>query len=215
MEHNLERNCIYNMDCAEGLRALEAGSVDLIFTDPPYIAAMYEEAYGILAEHGARVLRPGGWLITYAPQYHLPEVIQILGESGLEYYWTIAQTNRSNANTVVYPRGVMVMWKPILVYAKPPIERPPRAFCDLVSGKRMKQHHPWEQSIHEALALLSRFAAPGNLVVDPFAGSGTILLAAKLLGLQYIGFEIDPAAHQMALERMQQVPIVLFDYGED
>jgi len=75
MEHNLERNCIYNMDCAEGLRALEAGSVDIIFTDPPYIAAMYEEAYGILAEHGARVLRPGGWLITYAPQYHLPEEI--------------------------------------------------------------------------------------------------------------------------------------------
>lgn len=207
-------NNIYNMDCAEGLQAIESESVDIIFTDPPYLAAMYEQAYGILAEHGPRVLRPGGWLITYAPQYHLPPVMNILG-SNLEYYWTVAQLNRSNANCVVFARYVMAMWKPILIYTKPPIKRPPKAFCDLVAGKRMKAHHPWEQSIHEALALLSRFAGPGDLVVDPFAGSGTIPLAAKLLGLQYVGFEIDQLTHQTATERMQQTPLDLFDYGEE
>jgi hypothetical protein len=73
-------NQILNIDCREGLAGLEDGSVALIMTDPPYLAAMYEEAYGILAEHGPRVLRPGGWLITYAPQYHLPHIMRILGE---------------------------------------------------------------------------------------------------------------------------------------
>ncbi|MDD3942289.1 MAG: DNA methyltransferase [Sphaerochaetaceae bacterium] len=207
----MELNDIYNMDCNEGLQALASESVDIIFTDPPYLAAMYEQAYGILAEHGPRVLRPGGWLITYAPQYHLPKIMQILGSS-LEYYWTVAQLNQSNANSVVYARYVMAMWKPILIYAKPPIERPPKAFCDLVAGKRMKAHHPWEQSIHEALHLLSRFAGPGCVVCDPFTGSGTVPLAAKLLGLNYIGFEIEPATYNGALERLQQTPLDLWSF---
>jgi len=210
---SLEDDRIYCMDCADGLSALPDGSVDLLFTDPPYLAAMYDKAYGILAEQAPRVLRPGGWLITYAPQYHLPEIMQILGSS-LQYWWTVAQLNQANANAVVYARHVMVMWKPILVYANPPTEQPPKAFCDLVKGKRMKAHHPWEQSIHEALHLLCRFARPGDLVVDPFAGSGTIPLAAKLLGLRYMGFEIDPGTHRIATERMQQTPLDLFDYSE-
>lgn len=204
-------NQILNIDCREGLAGLDDGSVDLIMTDPPYLAAMYEEAYGILAEHGPRVLRPGGWLITYAPQYHLPHIMRILGER-LEYYWTVAQLNQSNANAVVYARHVMAMWKPILIYNKPPTEQPPKAFCDLVTGKRMKAHHPWEQSIHEALHLLCRFARPGDLIVDPFAGSGTIPLAAKLLGLRYLGYEIDPQYYTVAAKRMEQTPLDLYCY---
>ncbi len=196
---------IYCVDCRTGLAALADESVDIIFTDPPYLADLYAEAYGVLAEHAPRVLKPGGWLLTYAPQYHLPQIMQNLGE-GLEYYWIVAQ--------LVYARYVMAMWKPILVYAKPPIERPPKAFCDMVSGKRQKRYHAWEQSIHEALHLLCRFARPGDLVVDPFAGSGTIPLAAKLLGLRYIGFEIDPDTHRVATDRMQQTPLDLFDYSE-
>jgi site-specific DNA-methyltransferase (adenine-specific) len=210
---SLEDGRIYCMDCADGLSALPDGSVDLLFTDPPYLAAMYDKAYSVLAEQAPRVLRPGGWLITYAPQYHLPEIMQILGSS-LQYWWTVAQLNQANANAVVYARHVMVMWKPILVYANPPTEQPPKAFCDMVSGKRQKRYHAWEQSIHEALHLLCRFTRPGDLVVDPFAGSGTIPLAAKLLGLRYMGFEIDPDTHRIATERMQQTPLDLLDYDD-
>lgn len=202
---------IHCVDCRTSLAALADESVDIIFTDPPYLADLYAEAYGILAEHAPRVLKPGGWLLTYAPQYHLPQIMQILGE-GLEYYWIVAQRNQQNANAIVYARYVMAMWKPILVYAKPPVERPPKAFCDMVSGKRQKRYHAWEQSIHEALHLLCRFARPGDLVLDPFAGSGTIPLAAKLLGLRSIGYEIDPATCRIAMRRMEQTPLDLFDY---
>ncbi len=50
--------------------------------------------------------------------------------------------------------------------------------------------------------------------MDPFTGSGTIPLAAKLLGLRYMGFEIDPDTHRVATGRMQQTPLDLFDYSE-
>lgn len=204
-------NGIYNIDCAKGLAEIEPESIDIIFTDPPYISSMYAKAYGILADHAHRILRPGGWLITYAPTYHLPEIMQAIG-ANLEYYWTVAQINGSNTNCIIFARHVMAMWKPILIYAKAPIENPPKAFCDMVSGKRMKAHHPWEQSIHEAIHLLSRFAAPDSLVCDPFTGSGTIPLAAKLLGLSYIGFEVDPDTYSSAIQRLQQSPLDLWCY---
>ncbi len=205
---------ILNIDCRDGLRDIADESIDIIFTDPPYLADLYETAYTTIAEQAPRILRPGGWLLTYAPQYHLPHIMRILGES-LDYYWMVAQLNQSNANSVIYARFVMAMWKPILIYARPPIEHPPRAFCDLVSGKRQKRYHAWEQSIHEALHLLCRFANPDDTILDPYMGSGTIPLAAKLLGLNYIGFEVDPGTFQIASNRMQQTPLDWFCDSEE
>ncbi len=192
-------NQILNIDCRDGLAGLDDGSVDIIMTDPPY-----------LAEHGPRVLRPGGWLITYAPQYHLPPIMRILEDSGLQFWWIVAQLNQKNANAKVWARHVMAMWKPILIYCKPPSEGPAKAFCDLVSGKRQKAYHPWQQSIHEALHLLTRFARDGDLIVDPFCGSGTVPMAAKLLGLRYLGYEIDPEYFTSAVARLQQTPLDLY-----
>ena len=199
---------LLHIDCVEGLQAINPGTVDIIFTDPPYLKEMYVEAYEILGDAADRVLRPGGWVITYAPQYHLPEVCNILLSHGLEYYWTVAQLNKQ-ANCLIFSRNVMAMWKPILIFAKPPIVKPPHAFCDKISGKKMKRYHQWEQSIHEALGLLSRFAGPGDLVVDPFMGSGTVPLAAKLLGLEFIGMEKNEDTYHTAVNRMEQEPLDL------
>jgi len=202
---------LFNIDCSTGLNELTPESVDIIFTDPPYLKDIYKEAYTVLATEGMKALRPGGWMISYAPQFHLPEVFNILTGAGLEYYWTIAQLN-NQANCLIFSRNVMAMWKPIIIFVKPPVSKPPHAFCDRISGKKMKKYHPWEQSIHEALALLSRFASPGDLVVDPFMGSGTVPLAAKLLGLDYIGMEINTDTYHTALSRIEQQPLDLNSY---
>lgn len=200
---------ILNIDAAEGLRQIKPASIDVIFTDPPYLKDTWEGAYRILSESAPKILKPSGYLITYAPQMNLPRIMSILGER-LEYYWTVAQRNAGNRNCVVFSRKVMAMWKPILIYQKPPIHTPPRAFCDMVSGRRMKKYHQWGQSINETLALLTRFASPGAVVLDPYVGGGTNTLAAKLLGLHWIGMEIDPETHTIALKRMEQT---LLDVG--
>ncbi len=44
----------------------------------------------------------------------------------------------------------------------------------------------------------------GGVVIDPFAGSGTTLVAAKILGHHYIGIEISPAYVTMARQRLQR-----------
>ncbi|MEW6773472.1 MAG: site-specific DNA-methyltransferase [Bacteroidota bacterium] len=42
-----------------------------------------------------------------------------------------------------------------------------------------------------------------GIVIDPYSGSGTTLLAAKLLGHSYIGIEISEEYHKMALKRLE------------
>ena len=57
------------------------------------------------------------------------------------------------------------------------------------------------------LALLRRFieaaTKPGNLILDPFAGCATSLVAAEELGRQWIGIDVSPVAVRLVKERMQ------------
>ena len=41
------------------------------------------------------------------------------------------------------------------------------------------------------------------MILDPFVGSGTTCLAAKHLGKNYIGFEINPEYYNIAIKRMK------------
>jgi site-specific DNA-methyltransferase (adenine-specific) len=50
--------------------------------------------------------------------------------------------------------------------------------------------HPTQKSIHVLKKLISIFTDPGDVVIDPCAGSGVTLLAAELLGRKSYGFEI-------------------------
>jgi len=47
-----------------------------------------------------------------------------------------------------------------------------------------------------------------NLVLDPFSGSGTTCLAAKLLNRKYIGIEINPAYYEIAVKKMNSVTVL-------
>jgi site-specific DNA-methyltransferase (adenine-specific) len=47
-------------------------------------------------------------------------------------------------------------------------------------------------------------SAPGDLVVDPFAGGGTTLVAARDLGRAYVGFEIVPEYARAARRRLRR-----------
>ena len=59
---------------------------------------------------------------------------------------------------------------------------------------------PWSGQFSPQLVhrILSIYARDGNLVVDPFMGSGTVLAEAGMLGLPGFGAEINPAAFQMS-----------------
>lgn len=62
--------------------------------------------------------------------------------------------------------------------------------------------HPTQKPRALLEALLSDFTDPGELILDPFAGSGTTAAAAVALGRQFLGFERDPEHHETARRRL-------------
>lgn len=69
--------------------------------------------------------------------------------------------------------------------------------------------HPTVKPLKLMSYLITLGSRPGDVVLDPFVGSGTTCIAAKQLGRQYIGIEREEEYHQIAEARIAAVPEVL------
>lgn len=63
--------------------------------------------------------------------------------------------------------------------------------------------HPTQKPLELMKALIELVTQEGQVVLDPFAGSGTTLLAAKELGRKYIGFEMEDDFFENAIKRLE------------
>ena len=66
-----------------------------------------------------------------------------------------------------------------------------------------KNHHPTVKPIELMSYLVTLGSRKDDLVVDPFVGSGTTCIAAKLLGRNYMGVEKDGDYALIATERVK------------
>jgi site-specific DNA-methyltransferase (adenine-specific) len=67
-----------------------------------------------------------------------------------------------------------------------------------------KTAHPTQKPRALMRALVEDFSNPGELVCDPFAGSGTTAVTCKELGRRFVGWEIDLGFHAVACARVLQ-----------
>ena len=70
--------------------------------------------------------------------------------------------------------------------------------------------HSYPARLHPIIAarLLSSFASPGKTLLDPFCGSGTVLVEARLLGVRAVGTDVNPLALRLARLKGRGVPEV-------
>lgn len=64
--------------------------------------------------------------------------------------------------------------------------------------------HPTQKPLRLMEAMIELATQEGQVVLDPFAGSGTTLLAAQRLGRNYVGVEVDPEYFGIAQQRLAQ-----------
>jgi DNA modification methylase len=65
--------------------------------------------------------------------------------------------------------------------------------------------HPTVKPVRLVMDALLDVTAPGDIVLDPFLGSGTTMMAAERTGRRCVGFEIEPAYVDLAIRRWQKL----------
>lgn len=93
----------------------------------------------------------------------------------------------------------------LILYAKRGLRKMPYRRSGIIHVDKLgsKQHvHPTEKPVGLMEYLISMSTDVGDLVVDPFAGSGSSLVASKRLGRNAVGFELDPKYYEVIQHRL-------------
>jgi len=194
---------LYCGDCMDVLLEMGCRSVDHVVTDPPYGIRKAEWDEHFPTRWLSLASRLGRQTLAIMPGvnniYRLPAVIP-----PFEYRWMLA-AHLTNGMT----RGLMGFgnWIPIVVYAHPDLSlyKPQQDCADIPVVGDMPDH-PSPKPERVMTWLLDRL--PPGSVLDPFAGSGTTLYAAKALGRHAIGIEIEPKYCEIAVKRLRQEVLV-------
>ena len=199
---------LVNADFFEYAKTITPGSIDCIITDVPYVEEWRENIARFLIA-SAKVIRPGGAVITYLGHIRLPEYFEALefiremvkaeGKGDIvEFYWQCALVHRGHL-AAVHPVGAMCGFKPVMIAMKPPKQKPYKMYNDLIEGSgREKDMHDWQQSGAELLPMIDAFTKPSDVILDPFMGAGTVGIMAKMTARKFIGVEIDKGTYELA-----------------
>ena len=116
---------------------------------------------------------------------------------------TLRYPEHPQAETSQYGNGKEHVWQPHPKGAKPRdvIEIP--TTCN---GMNEKTPHPTQKPEELLRAIVLASSNPGDLVVDPFLGSGTTLVVAEQLGRKWQGCDISPQYCEWAAKRIELVP---------
>lgn len=75
------------------------------------------------------------------------------------------------------------------------------------NSEKKQGKHPSQKPLAVARRLVIGFTRPGEIVLDPFVGSGSFLVAAKELGRNYLGYDQDPSYTDLATRRLNETAI--------
>jgi len=212
--HSIRRNTIIKGDCIEVMSELPNASVNFILTDPPYIIN-YQSRDGrkIINDDNTdwlkpayaemyRVLGRNSFCVSFYGWKHADHFIDAYRAAGFHIIGHLTFPKRYTSSV----RYLRAQHECAYLLAKGSPREPEYAIGDVIdwtySGNKL---HPTQKPVSALMPLIDTFCAPQGLVLDPFTGSGSTLLAAKTLGRSYLGIELDPAYHAIASERLQAV----------
>jgi DNA modification methylase len=187
---------------------LAAESVDLIFTDPPYISELVHTC-NWLAREAMRVLKPGGFVLAMCGGHRFNKIIRYFDDAGLSYFWKYEIEFGGPESGMVWHNGqngkrttIVVRTKTIIAYSKGKSGARTSTMGMFPAGGADKKYHHWGQDVASARYYIDCFSKPGDLVLDPFVGGGTTPKACELIGRRWLACDVDPEALATTAERM-------------
>lgn len=217
---------LHNIDARFGLDMLPDGSVDMVFTDPPYPvisggnrAFKLKAPSGILAENDGKIFR----FNDIKPEEYAAALFRVLKDPGHIYVMS-NELNRRPIEDAFLAAGFrthqLLTWKknnatPNRFYMKngeftffmrkgraKTINNPgSKAVHDFVNPTRNKLH-PTEKPTDLVRMYIENSSNPGDVILDPFAGAGAAAVVAHETGRRFVGFEIDPEHYATAKRRL-------------
>lgn len=208
-------------DCLEGMAQLSDGEVDLVLTDPPWGIEFDDHdlrkgAHGDVAVDGYenldflvpimkecyRVLNDNSHIYVFFAFKHYQTLYDMMSGFGFKVdrvpliWWKRNAFNQNPGVNYTHDyEGILFAKKggrvltgfPHSVLDFPPVSTPLKI-------------HPTEKPLDLLKHLVGNSTIPGELVLDPFAGSGSTLRAAKVSGRRYLGWEKEEKHYNRAID---------------
>jgi DNA modification methylase len=229
---------LHNANCLSWMRAADADQFDVILTDPPYgmgadqfgdgggkmagIEHHYKDDYdhwkSLMEEWcglAYRVAKPQAHAYVFCDLDNFHELKKMMTQAG----WWVTRTpficTKPNSGRVPHPdHGPRRQWEMIL-YAIKGKKLTTGIYPDVITTLAdPNMSHGAQKPVALYADLLKRSVRPGDMVLDSFAGSGTIFPAAHQFKVKAVGIEMNPEYFAMGMQRLQSLDMTPIQAAE-
>ena len=222
-----DRTVIYNGDCREVLPEIARASVDVVLTDPPFF--MPAAYYGIKGSHSGRPLASRSWGDTSVLASFWGQVVDLSiptlrrtghlltfcnGESYPVFYPEVYRRFDSSS-VLVWDKGRIGMGRPwrnqheLILAARwsGSFSNEHKGCSNVIKCSPVSQTarvHPVDKPVDLMAELMRPITPVGGTILDPFAGGGSVLVAARQSGFRAIGIETEERYCEAIASRLSQ-----------
>jgi site-specific DNA-methyltransferase (adenine-specific) len=213
------------LDAVEWLRGLPSESVDLLITDPAYESLEKHRAVGTTTRLKQSKASSNNWFTVF-PNARFGELFEeafrVLKRNTHLYLYCDAET-MFIAKPAAEAAGFK-FWKPlvwdkktigmgyhyraryefILFFEKGKRRLNDLGVADVIAVPRIHRGYPAEKPPAVSEVLIKQSSAPGELVADPFMGSGSVGVASLRLGRRFRGTDVNPEAVRLTSDRLRE-----------
>ncbi len=205
-------NRLLHGDCIELLSRMTSNRVDFVLTDPPYLAhyssrdgrsvpndnncdwvkPAFQEIY--------RVLRWNRFCVSFYGWHKADKFLATWREVGFRVIGHLTFIKRYASTE----RFLRYQHENAYLLAKGNPQKPARTIPDVLEWKYTGNNlHPTQKPVSVLTPLVESFSNPGDVVLDPFCGSGSTLLAARNLNRRFLGIELSKQYFDLAEQRLR------------
>lgn len=214
-----------NQDAVAWLQSLAPASVDLLITDPAYESLEKHRAVGTTTRLKHSKASSNDWF-TIFPNARFGELFREIDRvlKPNTHFYLLCDAETMFVAKPEAERAGFKFWKPlvwdkctigmgyhyraryefILFFEKGKRKLNDLGVPDVMAIPRIRGGYPAEKPAEVAEILIGQSSSPGDVVADPFMGSGSVGVAAGRLGRRFLGNDINLEAVAIAARRLSE-----------